>query len=109
MKLNKALYICLPLMGAVMAGCESDVKMDVTPKKGTLLKITAPSLMSEVSGESELPSVVDVYEFADGLYLRTKTINPAEDSVSVTTASSARIFCVSGAQVGNLPPHPQLK
>ena len=102
MKLNKALYICLPLMGAVMAGCESDVKMDVTPKKGTLLKITAPSLMSEVSGESELPSVVDVYEFADGLYLRTKTINPAEDSVSVTTASSARIFCVSGAQVGNL-------
>ena len=102
--MKKALYICLPLIGAALAACEdSETAMPEGAADPSILTIIAPTLTSASGqGESEMPASAQIYEFVDGCFLRSHSINPSEESVTISTTSTTKVYCVAGAETGTL-------
>ncbi|MBD5358105.1 MAG: hypothetical protein HDR88_14065 [Bacteroides sp.] len=100
--MNKKIYICLPLLGAALAGCESDANMPEPASNPAVLKIKAPTLTSEDSGNSELPSQLDIYEFEGEQFYRSQSVSTDEESVDITIKGDTKVFAVAGVTISGV-------
>ena len=78
--MKKTLYICIPLMGAVLAGCESDATLQDGDYSATSLTIKAPVLASDGTEGREMPGQT-IYQFENGKFLTTIAVGSDENEV----------------------------
>lgn len=100
--MKKTLYICIPLMGAALAGCESDANLSEGITKATSLTIKAPMLAADGSGNQELPAQTTLYQFDNGLFVRSEAVSSDEESIEINTKGDTKLFCVAGISINGI-------
>lgn len=100
--MKKTLYICIPLIGAVLAGCESDANLPVGDTKTTSLTIKAPMFAANNSGNQDMPEQTELYQFDNGLFVRSETVSPDGQSIEINTKGHTKVFCVAGVSINDI-------